>query len=199
MKNTLLSFEWKSLPRLVASFFAIFFLVVNTACSSSAVSDQVTQPNPDNLTSGKSTNLYDPLTTPKGGMNNYSDVDPRVDTSRSDAKAKRLINKASSNKPANPIKEVRKELDKKGPQERVEDLSKNLSRSAQENFDQVSETAQKDFGNLQKNVKSFKSDVKSAANDMGKNVQDKTDDIKNTAQKTADAVVNKAERDKSKI
>ncbi len=33
------------------------------------------------------TELYKPNSPPVGGMNNYSDVDPRMDTTKADAKA----------------------------------------------------------------------------------------------------------------
>jgi hypothetical protein len=56
-------------------------------------------------------------------MNNYSDVDPRVDTSKVDAKADRLINQAKSlgRKDTNPLQQIKKDFDNKGIQEGEEE------------------------------------------------------------------------------
>jgi hypothetical protein len=191
MKNTLLSFKSKSLYRVVISFIAIIFLVVNTACGSADVASTNDLPSSGKHPSGQSTDLYDPLSPPQGGMNNYKDVDPRIDTSDAEAKAERLIDKASAQQKGgkNPLKEVRKELDKKGAQDRAEDFSDDLGRSAQKKADQVSKSAKKGYSNVKENTKSFTEDVSSGADDLGQKAQRKADDIKQAAKKAADAVV----------
>jgi hypothetical protein len=208
MKNTFLSFELKSLYRVVISFLAVVFLVFNTACSSSKVAATNDLPTgaanrlptgaanelpTGSHPSGQSPNipsLYDPLTSPQGGMNNYKDVDPRTNVSDAEAKADRLINRANSQQKGgkNPLKEVRKELDKKGPQDRAADLGEDLGRSAQNKADQVSQAAKRGLGNVKENTKSFVGDVSSGADDLNRNAQGKVDDIKQAAKKTADAV-----------
>jgi polyhydroxyalkanoate synthesis regulator phasin len=189
MKKLLPSFELKSLYRLVISFLAVVFLVFNTACSSSevaATSDLPVGSHP----SGQKPNLYDPLSSPQGGMNNYKDVDPRTDVSDAEAKADRLIKQANSQQKGgkNPFKEVRKELDKKGPQDRAEDVSEDLGRSTQKKADQVSQGAKRGLENVKQNAKSFVNDVSSGADDLNQNAQGKVDDLKQAVKKTADAV-----------
>jgi hypothetical protein len=189
MRNIFLSLELKSLYRVVISFLAIVFLVVNTACSSTEVAATNDLPIGSHP-SGQTPNLYDPLSPPQGGMNNYKDVDPRTDVSDAEAKADRLIKNANSQQKGgkNPVKEVRKELDKKGPQDRAADLSKDVSRSAQNKADEVSKAAKKGLGNVQQNTKSFADDVRSGSDDLGRKAQGKVDDLKEAAKKTADAV-----------
>jgi hypothetical protein len=192
MKNATSFFSLKSLYRIAISFLAVAFLVVNTACSSSEVATTRDMPASSHP-SGQSPNipnLYDPLTPPQGGMNNYKDVDPRTDTSDAEAKADRLINKADAQQKGgrNPIKEVRKELDKKGIQDRAEDLSEDIGRSAQKQADRVSRGTKKGIENIQDNTKSFADDVSSGADDLGQNARGKAEDIKQAAKKTADAV-----------
>jgi hypothetical protein len=192
MKNILSFFNSKLLYRLVISCLAVVFLVINTACSSSEVAatgDLSTGSHP----SGQSPdlpNLYDPLTPPQGGMNNYKDVDPRTNTSDANSKADRLINNAKSQQKVgnNPIKAARKELNKKGLQDRAENLSEDLGRSAQKKADQVSQGTKRGLDNIQDNAKSFADDVSSGADDLSRNAKGKVEDLKQAAKKTADAV-----------
>jgi hypothetical protein len=192
MKNVLSFFNLKSFYRIVISCLAVVFLVINTACSSSEVAatgDLPTGSHP----SGQSPdlpNLYDPLTPPQGGMNNYKDVDPRTNTSDANSKADRLINNAESQQKVgnNPIKAARKELNKKGLQDRAENLSEDLGRSAQKKADQVSQGTKRGLDNIQDNTKSFADDVSSGADDLGRNAKGKVEDLKQAAKRTADAV-----------
>jgi polyhydroxyalkanoate synthesis regulator phasin len=192
MKNASLSFELKSLYRLAISFLAVVFLVFNTACGSSeiaATNDLPTGSHPSGQTPNLP-NLYDPLTPPQGGMNNYKDTDPRTDASDAEAKADRLINRANSQQKGgkNPLKEVRKELNKKGPQDRAEDLSEDLGRSAKKKTEQVSQGAKRGIENVKENAKSFADDVSSGADDLSRNAQGKVEDLKQATKKTADAI-----------
>jgi hypothetical protein len=96
MKNISTPLKLRSLYRVVLSFLAILLLSANTACSSSEVMAKVEKPNLDDRPTGQITQLYKPLTSNKGGMNGYSDIDPRMDTSEADAKADRLIKQANA-------------------------------------------------------------------------------------------------------
>lgn len=200
MKNTFFPFELKSLYKVAISFLAVLFLVINAGCSSgSDMTAKLEQPASGMLPAGQSIDVYKPIGPAQGGMNNYSDVDPRVDTSKAEAKADRLVNKANSQQKGgvNPLKEVRKELDKKGPQDRAENFSKNLSQSAQKKANQAVNNAQKGIDNVKENTNSFKEDVESVVDKLGKKAQNTADDIKDTAQKTADSVRSNAKYGKS--
>ena len=215
MKNKLLS-----LQKILISFLAIAFLFVTTACNSAELSadedgssptrgggkTEVNVPNPTKgeqnaqatktkglKQEGQITELYKPITPAEGGMNTYSDVDPRRNTAKADSKAARNIENANSQlKPDNnPIEEVKKELDKKGVKERVDELSSDVSRKAQNRVSEVSKTAQKGLNNLQDNTKSLKQDVGSAADSASDKVNNKADDIKSTVRQTAERVADK--------
>ncbi len=162
IENALLSFKLKLFRQAVLSFVAIALLVTTTACNSSEVTAKT---NLDNPPSGKITELYKPITPEVGGMNNYSDVDPRVDTSKVDAKADRLINQAKGleRKDTNPLQQIKQEFDRKGIQERVEDAADSIRESAEETADGVSKGTRKGLANVKENAKSFKDDVESAA------------------------------------
>jgi hypothetical protein len=162
VKSALRSFELKSLYKAVLSFLAIALLVTTTACNGSEVAAKKNLENPP---PGKITSLYKPITPEVGGMNNYSDVDPRVDTSKTDAKADRLINQAKGleRKDTNPFEQIKKQFDNKGIQERVEDTAESVRESAEETADGISKGTRKGIGNIKENAKSFKDDVESAA------------------------------------
>jgi hypothetical protein len=163
IKSTLQSFEIKSLYKTVLSFLAIALLVTITACNGSEVASKTNLENPP---PGKITELYKPITPEVGGMNNYSDVDPRVDTSKIDAKAERLIKQAKGleRKDTNPLEQIKKEFDRKGIQERIEDTADSVGQSAQETAAGLSAGTRKGFANVKENAKSFNDDVKTAAN-----------------------------------
>jgi hypothetical protein len=162
VKSTLLSFKLKLFHQAVLGFVAIALLVTTTACNGSEVAAKNNLENPP---PGKITSLYKPITPAVGGMNNYSDVDPRVDTSKTDAKAERLINQAKGleRKDTNPLQQIQKEFDRKGIQERVEDAADSIRESAEETADGVSKGTRKGLANVKENAKSFKDDVESAA------------------------------------
>jgi hypothetical protein len=163
VKSGLRSFQLKSFYRAVLSFLAIALLVTTTACNNS--SEVAAQKNLENPPPGKITELYKPITPAAGGMNNYSDVDPRVNTYKTDAKADRLINQAKDleRKDTNPLKQIEKAFDNKGIKERAEETADSVRKSAEETADGVSKGTRKGFANVKENAKSFKDDVESAA------------------------------------
>jgi hypothetical protein len=93
VKETLRSCKLESLYRNALSLLAVAILVITTACSSPETTSKI---NSDSSSPNTVTELYKPITPEVGGMNGYSDVDPRVDTSKTDAKAERLIGKAKN-------------------------------------------------------------------------------------------------------
>jgi hypothetical protein len=161
-KNVLRSFNLKSLYKTFLSLLAIALLVTTTACNGTEVAAKT---NLDNPPPGKITELYKPIAPAVGGMNNYSDIDPRVDTSKADAKANRLIKQANDleQKDTNPLQQIKKQFDLKGIQERVEDTADSVGQSAQETTKNLSEGTRKGFANVKENAKLFKDDVETAA------------------------------------
>jgi hypothetical protein len=207
MKNKL-----QSLHKVLIGFLAIAVLVINTACSSADVT--ATKPEDantiDRQPAGQITERYKPIAPAEGGMNIYSDTDPRRNSTDANAKADRNIMKSTGQKGGvNPLREAKKELDKKGPKERAEELSADVNRAAQKKADQVSRGTQRGLDNIEGNTKSFQKDVGSTADNLAKKASDKAenlgqkvsnkadevaDDVKAAAQKTADSVANRANR-----
>lgn len=169
----------QSLFKTALSLLAVFFLVMNTACNASAVAAEKVERPIDNRPAGQLPESYKPIVSLKGGMKSYSNVDPKVDNSQVDAKAERLINQANARRDqdTNSLKEVKKELDRKGVKERAEDLSDSMRRSAKKTADGVSTGTQWGFDKLKENAKSFKKDTKAVIDDLGQKARDKTDDI----------------------
>jgi hypothetical protein len=184
VKSTLLSFKLKLLYKAVLSFLAIALLVTTTACNGSEVASKT---NLDNPPPGKITELYKPITPEVGGMNSYSDIDPRVDTSKVDAKADQLIKQAKDleRKDTNPLQQIKKDFDRKGIQERVGDTADSVRESAEETAEGISKGTRKGFANVKENAKSFKDDVESAAGDLGDKVRDKSDEVQDNMRKAS--------------
>ena len=174
----------RSLSKAVLSLAAIVLVVTTTACNGTNAATKPTVNNPSN---GKITELYKPIAPPTGGMNNYTDVDPRVDTSKAEAKTDRLIDQAKNleNKNTNPFKQLQKQFDRKGINVRAEDAVEGVNRSAQETADGVAKGTRKGFDNLKDNAKSFKEDVKSAVGDMKQNAIEETEKIERNARKNS--------------
>jgi hypothetical protein len=178
--KTLTSLDIRSLYRGILSLVAVILVVTTTACNGSTPTAKVENPNLNNPSSGKITELYKPIAPAQGGMNNYSDVDPRQNTAEAKAKADRLIKKTDDlqNGGTNPFKQLRKQFDDKGIPERVEDAAKDLNRSTQKTADDVAKGTQRGFNNLKENTKSFKDDVDSAVENLGDKAKAKTNDLK---------------------
>jgi hypothetical protein len=183
--RTLKSFNFRSLAKTVLSLAAIVLVVTTTACN--GITNAATKPTVNNPTNGKITELYKPIVPQTGGMNNYTDVDPRVDTSKAEGKTDRLIKQAKDleQKDTNPFKQLQKQFTQKGVNERAEDAVEGVNRSAQETADGVAKGTQKGFGNLKENAKSFKEDVKSAVGDMKQNVREEAENIERSARKNS--------------
>jgi hypothetical protein len=187
-----LAAKFKSLVKVALSFFAVILLVTTTACNgtnsspnSTAKVDPLT--NSNNPPPGKVTELYKPIAPAEGGMNNYSDVDPRMDKSGAKAKADRLIDKTDKlqRDVTNPFKQLGKQLDEKSVPERVEDTGKQITRSAKETADDVAKGTKRGYGNLKDNTNTFKEDVKSSLENTKQNAVDRADDLQDTIRKNS--------------
>ena len=169
------------------SGLAVILLITTTACNGTNMAATPDKPAATNPATGKVDSLYKPLTPPTGGMNNYSDVDPRMDTSTAAAKSDKLIKKTEDlvKKDTNPIKQIRKEFDDKGVPERAANIVKDVNRSAKETADGVAKGTEKGFNNLKENTKSFAEDVKSAAGDLKDKTKQQTKEIERDIRKNS--------------
>lgn len=90
------------LEKVVVAFLAGILLFV-TGCTSAEAKTTIPAPEVSgkagtyNNRVGQQTELYDPIQERQGGMNDFSDVDPRVNEGRVNAKAKALVDNAEEN------------------------------------------------------------------------------------------------------
>lgn len=189
------------LAQVLTVFLAGVLLFVSTACSGdvsansgSGVKGEV--PNSD------VNSLY------QGGKDksSYGDVDPRRDTSKTQIKAKGLVDNAkakteqSVNNPSELVESIKegKPLDK-----RVENLGKNVGESVRELTEGVSEGTQKGIKNVKENSTDAAENVTKAAKRSAQDVKESTqkaaeDTAKSAsraAEDTADAVKEKVSED----
>jgi ElaB/YqjD/DUF883 family membrane-anchored ribosome-binding protein len=220
MKRIISFLKAKRISQLISASFAILFLLVNTACSQPSVSAdkgksdsaKVVVQNPpskvsspyrqdkENVPEGQVTEFYDSIQPVEGGMNNYSDIDPRQNTSKADAKAKKLVQQAShpeADKFNNPLDAVKKELDDEPIPERVQKFSKNIGNSAKKLAKDTADESQKGIKNVKENSKSFgentKSAAQSAADKLTQNLQSTAEDAGNAVKQTTDKIVSKTQ------
>jgi gas vesicle protein len=175
------------LSRVVLSLLAVILLITTTACNGGEMKAKIDPTRDANPQPGQLTELYKPIAPAEGGMNNYSDVDPRQNTAEAKAKADRLIQKTDDLQKGgtNPFKQLGKQLDDKGITDRVGDSAKQLNRSAKETADDVAKGTKKGYQNVKENTKSFTDDVKSAVDDLGDKARAKTNDLKNDIRKAS--------------
>jgi ElaB/YqjD/DUF883 family membrane-anchored ribosome-binding protein len=136
--------------RLVVVFLAGVLLLVSTACSGAANAGVAGTDRPgvsgegriNRQNAGQQTELYDPIQPREGGMNEYSDVDPRVDTSGAEAKTRQLIDTTERNvidQTDDVGTNTRRILEKKG--ENARDFGGDVKEGARELGRQTRETA----------------------------------------------------------
>ncbi|WP_404790643.1 hypothetical protein [Altericista sp. CCNU0014] len=224
MKKLISFLKSRRFYKLVVSSFAILFVLVNTACSQpstlakagtpsksssvtggvdeakveAATTPKVSSPyrkDKENTPEGQITELYRPIQPATQGMNTYSDIDPRQDTTKASQQAKKVLQN-SARQPAAGIGEsvdrVKQELKDEPIGERMEKLSKRVGESAQSTAEGVSAEARKGLRNIDKNSKNFGEDVKSTAKDMSRNVQRMADNAGTTVKETTDVVTGKS-------
>lgn len=139
------------------------------------------------------------LSPNEGGMNNFSDVDPRRQGAEVKAKSEALKQNAEQNlidQTSNVGENTRRILDKKG--DNVEQVGKNLQQNAQETADKAKSSATDFARGTSKGVENIKDNTSDAAKGAARNAQGAVEDTKFNAQRTADnagEAVNKTLRD----
>lgn len=145
------------LDRILTAFLVGILMFVSTACSGVASAKTADQIRPE-VPSGAVTNEY------KGGMNDYSDVDPRQSTSGAKAKAKGLIDNAQRNIKENSVDSVDQYVEnfRSGTPlgERVRNIGEDIGDSAKKLTKDVKKGSKDNFENLQNNTKNLDSKAK---------------------------------------
>ncbi|MDB9375040.1 hypothetical protein [Nodularia sphaerocarpa] len=178
--------------KILTVFLAATFLLMIQACNRPGIAQQPPQPN------AQSPNVerYDPtksyeLNTPAGGMNNFTDVDPRAKAAEraANARAEELAKNARRNVEQKGIDSseqyVRNYREGTPLDERVKRLGDDIGSSAEELGEGFTKGTQRGVENLQKNTGR-------AAENLSKNVkrsaEDTTSNLQRQAEDTADAV-----------
>ncbi len=147
--------------RILTAFLASVLLLVSTACNSSKVLAKTADEARQEVPGAAVTNTY------KGGMNDYSDVDPRANTSGANAKAKNLIKNAQRNideKSVDSPEQYAENYRSGTPLgERVRRLGEDVSESAGEVVTGAAKGTQKGLQNIKENAQQAPGYVKGTA------------------------------------
>ncbi|MDB9316604.1 hypothetical protein [Nodularia spumigena] len=178
--------------KILTVFLAATFLLMTQACNRPGIAQQPPQPNaqPPNAQQYNPTKSYE-LNAPEGGMNNFSDVDPRAKAAEraANARAAELAKNARRNVEHKGIDSseqyVRNYQEGTPLDERIKRLGEDVGSSAEELGKGVTKGTQRGVENLQKNTGR-------AAEDLSKSVkrgaEDTTSNLQRQAEDTADAV-----------
>ncbi|MFW9258691.1 hypothetical protein A4S05_07490 [Nostoc sp. KVJ20] len=171
--------------KILTVFLAGMFLFMAQACGAPGVATQPPQPGAQapNIERYDATKDY-PLSSPAGGMNNFSDVDPRArDEKAANDRAEALVKNAQRNIEQKGI-DSREQYSRNFQQgtpvgERVKNLGEDIGSSAEELREGVVKGTQRGFENL-------KGNTQNAAQDLTKNVQRGAEDAGKNVQRTAE-------------
>ncbi|MBW4553520.1 MAG: hypothetical protein KME35_20765 [Aphanocapsa sp. GSE-SYN-MK-11-07L] len=179
--------SWFRSLQLERVFFVVLaglFLLANVACSNPSSTASGSSPGYET----ESTSAYRIRQEPQGGMNGYSDVDPRRDTSQADAKARTLIDRAEARiqDDRNPKEVIQDTLKEKPLTERAREFSDQVSDSTKNTAEKASQATKKGLRNLQQNTGN-------ALDDSSDFVQGKVEDVSKSAKRGIDNAVDKVE------
>jgi len=177
--------------KIVTVFCLGMLLIVTQACNSVTAKEPKAGPNSElSVPKGdKVLNRYE------GGMNNFSDNDPRTQGAKSEVKAKAeaLKENAEQNvidQTSTVGENTRRILDKKG--DNVEQIGKNLEQNTEGTKDKTGNSADNFAKGVQRGIENIKDNTKNAVDDLTKGAQrvgdDATTNVQRTAQDAGDAV-----------
>jgi len=166
------------LDRILTVFLVGILVFVSTACSNGAsakTADEIREEVPGSA-----------VTSPyKGGMNDYSDVDPRQSTTDATAKAKALVDNAQKNIDEKSVDSTEQYVEnyRSGTPlgERVKRIGENVSESAKQVTGDVTKGTQENLENVKATTQDAGKRTKQAANETADAAQSKVkEDVKNT-------------------
>ncbi|WP_373528321.1 hypothetical protein [Nostoc sp.] len=182
--------------KVLTVFFAGIFIFLTQACGDPGVATQPAQPDVQSPYSKRYDPTKDyPLSSPAGGINNFSDVDPRAKdekaaNDRGDALAKNA-QKNVEQKGIDSQEQYVKNYQQGTPLgERVKNLGEDINSSAEEVRKGVVKGTQRGIENLKGNTQNAAEDVtknvQRGAENAGKNVQRTAEDAGKNVQRTAE-------------
>ena len=161
MNNAISFIKRLNFVRVLTVFFAGIILFVSTACGSPSVQAKGLDNNPrPEVPKEAITNTY------KGGMNDFSDVDPRLDTSAANKKANDIIGQAEHNiqKGADTPEQYSRNYRSGTPLgERVQNIGESVSESAKNTAKDVAKGTQRGLENIKQNTQDAAKDVAKSA------------------------------------
>jgi predicted small secreted protein len=195
------------LERTVIAVLAGILLLTTTACN--PPSPEVSGTGSYNQKVGQQKDIqqdiYGTNQRQKGGMNTYSDTDPRRNVKGADAKARALVDQANrnTNRVNDPEDFAESYRSGRPLDQRVRNVTERVGDAFNGLTDDVSEGTQRGVRNLQENVKDAGRDARGVAQDVrqntreaGKSVQRAAEDAKDYAQDRANDTAN-AVRDRA--
>lgn len=197
MRRVISFFKGIRVTRLFTVLFASIFLFVATACSPSnsvqakglETKDAGTKAYPEQYVPKNA------VTNPReGGMNQFSDVDPRANTDAAEAKKNALIDKSErtltnrTGNPAEAIKRVAKDAPD-SPKEAgysIKDKTENLGDKVKSSAEDFAAGTKRGVENIKGNTENAAADVKSGAKQAASNVKETGKDAAGTVKRAAD-------------
>lgn len=180
------------LDRILTICLVGLLVVVTTACSGGAsakTADKIREEVPGSAL----TNEY------KGGINSYSDVDPRQSTTGAEAKAKALVDNAQRNIDEKGIDSAEQYVEnyRSGTPlgERVKRIGENVGKAAENVTEDISKGTKENAQNAQKAAKGATQAADETANAAQSKVKSDIKTTQRAAEDTAEAVKSKVSRD----
>lgn len=185
--------------KVITVFLAAIFLCLVQACNRPTIAGQPPQPagQPPNVKRYDPTKDY-PISKYQGGMNNFSDVDPRAREAEKAARyrADQLIENAQRNierKGVDSTDQYMRNYRQGTPLgERVKNLGEDVGSSAQELTEGVTKGTKRGVENIQENfgsaAKDLTKNVQRGSEDVGKNLQRQAEDVGEAVNRTMDKV-----------
>jgi hypothetical protein len=176
-------------------FLAGVLLLFVQACNRPGIAAQPSQPGAQapNVERYDPTKSY-PLNAPQGGMNNFSDVDPRAraEEKAAEAKAKALRDMAKRNveeKGIDSTEQYVRNYQQGTPfDQRVKNLGEDIGSSAEEVREGVTRGTRRGLENIKENTQNAAEDltksVQRGTEDTGKNIQRRAEDAANAVNRT---------------
>ena len=176
--------------KIITVFLASFFLLFTQACGSveaKTPTGGVANPTVGRQSGGPNSEVYVPkgarVTSPyEGGMNNFSDIDPRskTDTKAQSEALKENAERNIQQKSVDSPQQYGRNYQQGTPLgERVKRIGEDVKSSTEELTEGVSKGTQRGIENIKKNTKD-------ATGDLSDNVQRSAEETKLNAQRTAD-------------
>jgi gas vesicle protein len=178
MNKVFSSLKRVQIVRALVIFLAGVSMLLSTACSSTPNTPKVS--GEGSYTGGvPQMEIYKRVQPNEGGMNEYSDIDPRANTSRAEAKAKGLVDNAERNVRRG-FEDPREAPDKLGNV--IQKGSRNLSEQAQQTAEEVQQSAKEGTRNLRRNVR----EAREGASEVVQDVQGRTNEAVRDTQRALD-------------